>query len=126
MLNANYRWKQPRITLAYTLRITGPMALPEVFDLDEQGNPLPTSRPTRSEPFAFQNIQLSKEFSKRFSLYTGIQNLFNYKQEISPLVGFNDPTTPPGFSSYFDTAYAFSPIHGREFYLGLKWNLERK
>lgn len=126
LLSANYRWKKPKITLAYTLRITGPMALPEVFDLDEQGNPLATSRPTRSEPFAFQNIQLSKEFSKRFSIYSGIQNLFNYRQEISPLVGFNDPTTPPGFSNYFDTAYAFSPIHGREFYLGMKWNLDRK
>ncbi len=123
-LSANYRWKKPHITFAYTLRITGPMALPEVFDLDEQGNPLLQPRPTRSSPFAFQNVQVSKDFSRNFNLYLGIQNLFNYRQEISPLVGFNDPTTPPGFSRYFDTAYAFSPIHGREFYLGFKWNLE--
>ncbi len=124
-LSANYRWKKPHITFAYTLRITGPMALPEVFDLDEQGNPLLQPRPTRSSPFAFQNVQVSKDFSRNFNLYLGIQNLFNYRQEISPLVGFNDPTTPPGFSRYFDTAYAFSPIHGREFYLGFKWNLDR-
>lgn len=79
IFSANYRWKKPKITLAYTLRITGPMALPKVFDLDESGNPLPTPRPTRSEPFAFQNVQISKDFSKNFNLYLGIQNLPNYR-----------------------------------------------
>lgn len=125
ILSTNYRWKKPQITFAYTLRVTGPMALPEVFDLDEQGNPFATSRPTRSNPFAFQNMQVSKDFSKHFNLYLGIQNLFNYRQDVSPLVGFNDPSASPGFSPYFDTAYAFSPIHGREFYIGFKWNLDR-
>lgn len=124
ILTTNYRWKKPKITVAYTLRVTGPMTLPKVFDLDESGNPLPTPRPTRSEPFAFQNLQVSKDFSKNFNLYLGIQNLFNYRQQISPIVGFNDPTTPVGFSPYFDTAYAFSPLHGREFYLGFKWSLD--
>jgi outer membrane receptor for ferrienterochelin and colicins len=124
VLTANYRWKKPQLTFAYTLRLTGPMALPEVFDLDAQGNPLPTARPTRSEPFAFQNVQISKDFSRQFNLYLGIQNLFNYRQQASPLVGFNDPTTPAGFSPYFDTAYAFSPLHGREVYAGVKWNVK--
>lgn len=105
----NYRWKKPQLTFAYTLRLTGPMALPVVFDLDAQGNPLPEARPTRSEPYAFQNVQVSKDFSTRFGLYIGIQNLFNYRQQFSPLTGFNDPTAPPGFSQYFDTAYAFFP-----------------
>jgi len=36
-------------------------------------------------------------------------------------VGYNDPNSNTGFSAYFDTAYAYSPIHGREFYLGLRW-----
>ena len=59
---------------------------------------------------------------KNTQLYIGVQNLFNYKQNISPLVGYNDPTTPSGFSPFFDTAYAYAPIHGREMYLGIKWN----
>ncbi len=125
VFTANYRWKKPKITFAYTLRVTGPMALPKVFDLNENGDPLPQSRPTRSEPFAFQNMQISKDFSKNFNLYIGIQNLMNYRQQISPLIGYNDPTTPLGFSPYFDTAYAFSPLHGREFYLGAKWSLDK-
>lgn len=120
----NYQWKKADITLAYTLRVTGPMTLPEVFDLNENGQPLSTARPTRSSPFSFHNIQVTKQFSPAFQLYGGIQNLFDYRQEISPLVGFNDPNATPGFSNYFDTAYAFSPLHGREVYLGFRWNFQ--
>jgi len=121
----NYQWKKADITLAYTLRVTGPMALPEVFDLNENGQPLSTARPTRSNPFSLHNIQITKQFSPAFQLYGGIQNLLDYRQEISPLVGFNDPNATPGFSNYFDTAYAFSPLHGREVYIGFRWNLAR-
>jgi outer membrane receptor for ferrienterochelin and colicins len=55
-------------------------------------------------------------------LYAGVQNLFDFRQEGSPLVGFNDPNAPLGFSDYFDTSYSYAPNHGREFYLGVKWN----
>ena len=122
---ATYHWKKPDITFAYTLRMTGPMALPEVFDLDKNGQPLPTARPLKSTMFSLHNLQITKQFSPAFQLYGGVQNLFNYQQEISPLVGFNDPNAIPGFSSYFDTSYAFSPLHGREVYLGFRWNFSR-
>lgn len=119
---ANYQWKKKGITMAYTLNLTGPMTLPLVFDLDENGQPMSQPRPTQSKPFAFQNLQLTKTIKKwNGNIYVGIQNLFNYRQSYSPLVGFNDPATAPGFSPYFDTAYAYSPIHGREFYLGIRW-----
>ena len=119
----NYEWKKPQITLAYTLRLTGPMALPEVFDLNERGVPLPYARPTESPAFSFHNVQVTKVFSEQFQVYGGVQNLLNYRQDYSPLVGFNDPSTAPGFSSSFDTSYSFSPLHGREVYLGFRWNL---
>lgn len=124
VFNANYLWKKIDLTFAYSLRVTGPMALPEVYDLNESGEPVVTSRPRNSEPFAFQNLQVSKNFNKQFSAYFGIQNLFNYLQEESPLVGYNDPNAPTGFSQYFDTSYAYAPIHGREFYLGVKWQID--
>jgi outer membrane receptor for ferrienterochelin and colicins len=99
------------------------MALPEVFDLDPSGQPYPTPRPTRSPIFSVHNFQLIKSLAKgKPDVFTGVQNLFDYRQVYSPLVGFNDPQTQPGFSNYFDTAYAFSPIHGREFYLGVRWS----
>ncbi len=123
VLTANYRFKKANLTLAYTARLTGPMTLPEVFDLDENGNPLDAPRPTRSESFSFHNIQITKVLKKGWSIYGGIQNIFNYTQPISPLVGFNDPNSSTGFSDSFDTSYAFAPIHGREVYLGFQWNL---
>ena len=126
VFTANYRIRKLDFDISYTARYTGLMKLPEVYDLDTDGEPLLESRPTTSNRFSIHNIQLSKDFANGFNLYGGIQNLFNYIQPWSPLTGFNDPNTSPGFSSNFDTAYAYSPIHGREVYLGVKWRLLRK
>ena len=119
----NYRFKKLGLTMAYTANWTGSMALPEVFDLDATGKPLETPRPTSSPVFSIHNLQLTKNLPKaKLEIFGGVQNLFDYRQVYSPLVGFNDPQTQPGFSPFFDTAYAFSPIHGRELYLGLRWS----
>lgn len=120
---ANYEMKRWGFSVSYTGRVTGPMSLPEVFDLDATGTPLPYSRPTTSTTFAIHTVQFSKELNNRWKLYGGIQNLFDYRQPWSPLVGANDPNARLGFSENFDTAYAYSPIHGREFYVGFNWNI---
>ena len=125
VLTANYQWKQQQITLAYTANITGNMTLPEVFDLDANGELMNVARPTLSQPFSLHNIQLSKVLKKNLMAYIGIQNLTNYRQATSPLVGYNDPNAAIGFSDFFDTSYAYAPNHGREFYLGIKWDVER-
>jgi outer membrane receptor for ferrienterochelin and colicins len=57
-------------------------------------------------------------------LYVGMQNIFNYVQAYSPLTGHNDPNAHPGFGVNFDTSYAYAPIHGREIYLGITWEME--
>lgn len=122
----NYTHKKWGLTAAYTAKLTGPMSLPEVYDLDELGNPISTPRATKSKPFHFHTFQIMKEFKKiNLSIYVGVQNLLNYRQAVPPLVGYNDPNAAVGFSDFFDTAYAYSPIHGREFYLGLRWHLSR-
>lgn len=126
VLTANYQFLKPRITVAYTAQLTGTMALPEVFDLDENGIPLDEPRPTTSVPFSLHQIQVTKLIKSNYNLYFGINNLFNYIQTESPLVGYDDPNYAPGFSPYFDTAYAYAPNHGIEFYLGFKWDLAKK
>lgn len=127
VLTMNYNLKPVKLSIAYSANATGSMALPEVFDLDVNGVPFTDSRPTSSKPFAIHNIQFSKDGNKSgISVYLGIQNLFNFKQPWSPLVGFNDPNNNIGFSSSFDTSYAYAPIHGREFYLGVRWEVDRK
>ncbi|WP_420319193.1 TonB-dependent receptor [Ekhidna sp.] len=125
ILTANYNLKAWNTQIGYTARLTGPMALPVVFDLDENGDPLPDPRPTSSATFAIHNLQIAKTLKSGWSIYGGVQNIFDYVQPWSPLTGTNDPNANLGFSDSFDTAYAYSPIHGREIYLGISWSLAR-
>lgn len=124
LITANYQLKKWKASFAYSTNMTGPMGLPTVYDVNTEGIPVTTPRPTTSETFTIHNIHITKNLDNWKSIYFGIQNLFNYVQPWSPMVGFNDPNAYPGFSDHFDTAYAYSPIHGREVYLGLKWVLE--
>ncbi|GAB5465090.1 MAG: TonB-dependent receptor [Candidatus Kapaibacteriales bacterium] len=119
----NYYWDWPEINIGLSTRFTGPIPLPDVFDLDQEGNPLEEPRPSLSNPFTIFGLQLQRDFGI-FSVFAGAQNIGNFFQELSPLAGYNDPNASPGFSDYFDTAYAFSPIHGREIYLGLRFRAE--
>jgi outer membrane receptor for ferrienterochelin and colicins len=123
ILTSNYTFNSSKFSISYTARITGPMSLPTVYDLDDTGVSLANPRPTKSAPYGIHNIQVSKEFSDKWSIYGGIQNLFNFTQPWSPLTAFDDPNASPGFSDRFDTAYAYAPIHGRELYIGIKWGL---
>ncbi|MEM7101670.1 MAG: TonB-dependent receptor [Bacteroidota bacterium] len=121
----SYQFKKIGLSLNYSGQVTGPMELPEVFDVDQAGNLLPDPRPTRSEVFTIQNLQVDKSFKNGFRVYGGIKNLWNWLQD-SPLTAVNDPNATPGFSEYFDTSYAYAPIHGREFFFGLSYTLNRK
>ncbi len=122
----NYEFKKLKLNISYSSNWTGVMALPEVYDLDQNGEPFSQPRSTRSRPFSLHNIKLEKAMGNSFFLYGGVMNLFDYYQPVSPLVGFNDPNSNPGFSEYFDTSYSYSPIHGREVYLGVRLNLGMK
>lgn len=126
LVTANYRFRKLDMILAYTARVTGPITLPEVFDYDEEGNLMPDPRPVVSETFSLHSLQLTKKFNKNWEVYGGITNLFDYFQPYSPLTGFNDPNSNPGFSDNFDTAYAYGVTHGREVYLGVKMKLGRE
>jgi outer membrane receptor for ferrienterochelin and colicins len=123
VFSANYEIKKKGLYFAYTVKAVGHMALPEVYDLDEAGVPVALPRPTTSAPFAIHNFQVNKSL-KIMQLYVGLQNLFNMRPKYSPLAGYNDPNTATGFSPYFDTSYAYAPLHGRELYVGIKWSLK--
>lgn len=126
IFTASYQWRSMGMNLGYSANLTGPMALPEVFDLDTSGKPLLQARPLTSSPFFLHNLQLSKSFSSRWEVYAGIKNMFDYIQPYTPLTGYNDPKAAAGFSDYFDTVYSYAPLHGREIYLGIRWELPRK
>jgi len=121
-----YTHRPTGIDFSYTTRVTGPMQLPEVFDTDEFGEPLPYPRATLSKPFALHNVQITRKFKKfNLEVFGGIQNLLNYRQTESPLVGYNDPNAAPGFGDHFDTVYTYAPLVGREFFVGLRWHSKK-
>lgn len=106
-----YKFRKLKLSVDYTGRVMGPQKLPQYE--------APYNRPTVSPWFTIQNIQFTKEI-KAFSLYAGVKNIFNFTQS-SPLI---DPANP--FGENFDTAYVWGPIQTRRFFIGLRWNLERK
>lgn len=121
-----YTLRKWKVDFAYSANITGPMQLPEIYDLDENGDELSTSRPTRSKPFYLDNLQITKNIAKiNLKVYVGLENIMGYRQPVSPLSGTNDSNYAPGFSPKFDTSYAYGPIHGREIYAGLRWFVGR-
>ncbi|MCF8255959.1 MAG: TonB-dependent receptor [Flavobacteriales bacterium] len=120
----SYIWKKAHLEFAYTFNLIGPMQLPLVYDLDATGQPLPVSRPTTSKPFYLDNLQVTYRWMKaNLRVFIGMENIMDYRQPVSPLTGYNDPNANVGFSPLFDTSYSYSPIHGREFYAGLAWEL---
>lgn len=121
-----YTLRKWKVDFAYSANITGPMQLPEIYDLDATGERLSESRPTRSKPFYLDNLQITKNIAKiNLKVYAGLENIMGYRQPISPMSGANDPNYAMGFSPKFDTSYAYGPIHGREIYLGVKWFVGR-
>jgi outer membrane receptor for ferrienterochelin and colicins len=121
----SYRWRKAHLEFAYTFNIIGPMQLPLVYDLDVMGQPLPNARPTTSKPFYLDNFQITYMWNKAsIRVFAGMENIMDYKQPISPLTGYNDPNANAGFSPFFDTSYSYSPIHGREMYVGVAWELK--
>ncbi|MCF8464845.1 MAG: TonB-dependent receptor [Flavobacteriales bacterium] len=121
-----YTLRKWKLDFAYSANITGPMQLPEIYDLDENGDRLPTPRPTRSKPFYLDNLQITKNIPKlNLKIYIGLENIMGYRQPISPLSGTNDPNHAVGFSPNFDTSYAYAPLHGREIYAGVRWFVGR-
>lgn len=76
-----------------------------------QSNPVAYQRPDFSEPYTIVNAQFTYRF-KNFEVYTGCENIFNFRQ-IRPIISWQNP-----FSLYFDTSSVWGPTRGREMYIG--------
>lgn len=81
-------------------------------------NPAEYQLPTYSDPYVVFNAQFTKSW-KRLEIYTGCENIFNFRQERA-ILSWQDP-----FGAYFDTASVWGPTRGREFYVGLRYKIPR-
>jgi outer membrane receptor protein involved in Fe transport len=87
--------------------------MPETRDLPEE-----LQRPDFSQPFQVINAQLSYR-SKRWEVYVGCENVADFRQ-IRPIIGWQQP-----FGRFFDTSSVWGPTRGREFYLGMRYDIKR-
>ena len=84
---------------------------------DTKSNPAPFQRPDFSKPYTALNTQFTYSF-KRVELYTGIENLFDFRQ-LQPILSWENP-----FSPYFDTSSVWGPTRGREIYVGVRLKIK--
>jgi hypothetical protein len=97
------------------------------FDITSQfngGGRLPDPDPinplwkTKFDPFTILNAQATK-FFRTWSVYVGIENILDFTQKNSVI----DAQNP--WSKNFDSSIVWGPLHGRKFYVGLRWNIPR-
>lgn len=97
------------------------------FDLTGQfngGGRMPTPDATNPlwkpnfKAYTVVNAQVTKYF-RRWSVYLGAENLFDYKQP-HPII---DAENPRGDN--FDGSMVWGPVHGRKIYAGLRFNISR-
>lgn len=105
---AGYEFKKLKTRIDYNGKVTGSMRLP-TFE----------GRPTRSQWFSLQHVQITTHVSKSWKAVYGVKNLLNYTQP-SPLI---HPEAP--FSDSFDTAYIYGPLQPRRFFVGLEWSISK-
>ncbi|MEM1119648.1 MAG: TonB-dependent receptor [Bacteroidota bacterium] len=81
-------------------------------------NPADFQRPDFSTPYAVVNAQFTYNF-KRMEWYAGVENIFDFRQR-QPILSWENP-----FGPHFDTATVWGPTRGREFYVGVRYTLEK-
>lgn len=84
---------------------------------DTKQNPEAFKQPDFSEPYTVINAQFTYNL-KRFEIYTGCENIFDFRQ-LKPIVSWQNP-----FSNYFDTSFVWGPTRGRELYLGIRFKMQ--
>lgn len=67
--------------------------------------------------FSLLSTQATRQFSERFSVYVGGENLLDVKQS-DAVLGAENP-----FGSNFDTSQVYAPVFGRMIYAGFRFNL---
>jgi outer membrane receptor for ferrienterochelin and colicin len=98
----------------FTLQLNGPGRIPST-DL----NPEPYRRNNSFKAYTIMNAQITRNFRK-WNIYAGAENLANFKQH-NPIIDAQNP-----FDEYFDSSLIWGPVHGRKFYAGIRFMLNRE
>jgi len=71
------------------------------------------------DSYVILNAQISK-FFRTWSIYAGAENLTDFMQKHTVIASEN-----PLWDPNFDATMIWGPVHGRKFYIGIRWNIPR-
>jgi hypothetical protein len=114
LLSLSYKTPLNKWQFDATAQFNGPGRVPSTSDNIEI-----YQRPNHFDSYAIYNAQVTKYF-KNWNIYFGVENLLNFKQE-NPIIAADMP-----WGDNFDASLIWGPVHGRKWYLGLRYNIARK
>ena len=104
LLNLSYYTNMRKWQFDFTTQFNGPGRLP-----NGMGD---------FESFRIMNAQVSK-FFRKWSLYAGCENIGDFMQ-MHPIIAAEAP-----WSKDFDSSKIWGPVHGRKFYIGVRFGIDR-
>lgn len=109
LLNLSYSTNMKIWQFDYTFQFNGDGRMPNLAD----GTIVPDFK-----PYTVMNTQITKYF-RNWSVYLGCENLGNFMQM--------DPIKQDSgvWDESFDTSRVWGPIHGRKFYFGFRFSIDR-
>lgn len=108
LLNVQYKTALNIWTFDATAQYNGPSRIPTMTgDLADS---------EYSESYPMYYLQVTRKIG-RLEVYTGCENIADYKQEV-PILGADNP-----FTTDFNSSVIYAPLMGRKFYLGFRFNL---
>lgn len=113
LLNLSYYTNMKKWQFDFTTQFNGAGRIPinPAIPADLQSD--------RFDAFRIMNAQVTK-FFRKWSIYAGCENIGDFMQH-HPILGATDP-----WGSGFDSSKIWGPVHGRKFYLGIRFGLERE
>ena len=114
LLTASYQTPLKKWQFDFTTQFNGSGRLPEQGGIADEYRVA-----SRFDDFQIMNAQVTKYF-RLWSIYAGCENIGDFTQK-NPIVNSHHP-----WSDTFDSSKVWGPLHGRKFYIGLRFALDRK
>lgn len=111
LLNFSYKTPMERWQFDFTAQFNGPGRIPKIHINDDFSTNFPS--------YTILNAQITKYF-KHWEIYMGCENITNFTQN-HPIISADMP-----FSEDFDSSLIWGPVHGRKFYLGIRFAFNKK
>jgi outer membrane receptor for ferrienterochelin and colicin len=110
---ASYQTPLKKWQFDFTCQLNGPGRIPST-----QSNPVGYRMEESFNAYTIINVQITKYF-RIWELYAGVENLTDFRQ-MHAVIASDQP-----YGEYFDSSLIWGPLHGRKFYVGFRFRIER-